>query len=290
MFSAKSRDALLLGPWRRRRRFARLLRELDRLDAGRSLPRRSRPGDWRRRLTATTLAVVLMVAIGGTFAHKQFGLTLTSDGLRRLSPLGAPPDVSHGSGSYAFMQTQRGSDRPVAYDPCRPIEYVVNDSLAPAGADGLLESAIEEVSAATGLVFRSAGKTDQLPKQQPSALNPRRRPVIIAWTNPDAVTGLAGTVAGLAGSTPGLDQYAGELRYMTGMVALDAPQLTDVMTRTTGAAQVHAIIVHELGHLVGLQHVDDPGELMYPENTGRLELGPGDREGLAALGSGRCFH
>jgi hypothetical protein len=34
----------------------------------------------------------------------------------------------------------------------------------------------------------------------------------------------------------------------------------------------------------------DPGELMHADNVGRLALGPGDREGLAALGSGRCFH
>jgi hypothetical protein len=104
------------------------------------------------------------------------------------------------------------------------------------------------------------------------------------------VTGLGGTVAGVGGSTPGLDEYAGELRYVTGAVALDAPQLTDVMARPNGPAQVRAIIVHELGHLVGLQHVPDPAELMYPKNVGQLDLGPGDREGLAALGSGRCFH
>jgi hypothetical protein len=41
---------------------------------------------------------------------------------------------------------------------------------------------------------------------------------------------------------------------------------------------------------VGLDHVEDPGELMYADNVGRVTLGPGDRRGLAALGSGQCFH
>jgi predicted Zn-dependent protease len=74
------------------------------------------------------------------------------------------------------------------------------------------------------------------------------------------------------------------------MVALDAPQLTEVMARDAGGEQVRAILMHELGHLVGLDHVDDPGELMYAESVGTLGFGAGDREGLASLGSGRCFH
>ena len=74
------------------------------------------------------------------------------------------------------------------------------------------------------------------------------------------------------------------------MVALDTPQLTEIMASPNGADHARAIIVHELGHLVGLAHVDDPNELMYADNLGRLDLGPGDRRGLVALGSGRCIH
>jgi|SRR5919106_456138 hypothetical protein len=66
---------------------------------------------------------------------------------------------------------------------------------------------------------------------------------------------------------------------MTGTVALDAPQLTHLMAFPRGANAVRAIVVHELGHLVGLAHMDDPSELMYDDNVGRLALGPGDREG-----------
>lgn len=291
MLSAKARDSLLLGPWRRRRRMHRLLKELDRLDAGRPVRSAARVrGDWKRRLTATVLAVVLTVAVGGSIAHKQFGLTLTADGIRLDSPLGTPPEVVAGAGSFEYMLTQRGSERPVAYDPCDPVEYLVNDRVAPVGADELVSSAVDEISAATGLVFRPVGTTDDLPRQKPDALVPRREPVLIAWTTPDVVPDLAGRVAGVGGSTARGDEYAGALRYVTGMVALDAPQLAEVLLRPMGREQVRAIVLHELGHLVGLDHVGDPGELMYEDNVGRLDLGPGDREGLAALGSGRCFH
>jgi hypothetical protein len=46
--------------------------------------------------------------------------------------------------------------------------------------------------------------------------------------------------------------------------------------------------MHELAHVVGLAHVDDPRELMYADNLGHQAFGPGDLTGLAALGRGRC--
>lgn len=268
----------------------RLLRELDRLDTGHPRPRSAARvrGDVGRKVTATVLALGLVVVIGGTFAHKQWGLTITADGLRLATPLGTPPEVA-GSGSFAYMATQQTSERPVAYDPCDPVEYVVNEALAPDGADGLLVSAVEEISAATGLAFRAAGTTDEEPRKRPRALLPRRQPVLVAWTTPDVVPDLSGSVAGVAGSAARHDEYTGESRYVTGMVALDAPQLAEILARPQGAEQVRAIVVHELSHLVGLDHVDDPGELMYADNVGVTGFGPGDREGLAALGSGDCL-
>lgn len=46
--------------------------------------------------------------------------------------------------------------------------------------------------------------------------------------------------------------------------------------------------MHELAHVVGLDHVDDPTQLMYAENSGQLDFGAGDRAGLALLGTGEC--
>jgi predicted Zn-dependent protease len=57
-----------------------------------------------------------------------------------------------------------------------------------------------------------------------------------------------------------------------------------------GAGAVQAIIEHELGHVVGLDHVADPTQLMNPElEPGVTGFGDGDRRGLALLGEGACF-
>ena len=78
----------------------------------------------------------------------------------------------------------------------------------------------------------------------------------------------------------------GRLRYVTGRVVLDQELFAGFGPRETPFAQ--AIVDHELAHVVGLGHVDDPGELMYDDNLGRTTYGPGDREGLARLGSISC--
>ena len=54
-----------------------------------------------------------------------------------------------------------------------------------------------------------------------------------------------------------------------------------------GGLLERAVIQHELGHLLGLDHVDDAGQLIYSETRGGVTgFGSGDLNGLAALGGG----
>jgi hypothetical protein len=273
----------------------RLLRELDRLDA-RGGPTRVNP----RRELGQTLFVALVTtalvsAMGLVILHKQWGITLGLDGFTRTTSLGRPPEVATGIGAFAFSAHQPGEpSTPVAYDPCDEIHVVVNERLAPAGADGLVEEALTELSGHTGLQLVVDGPTDDLPgEERPSRkLTPqgwRWSPVLVAWSTPEDDPGLAGRVAGLGGSTSVLDEFTGQRRYVTGTVSLDTPALEGMLAHQDGRAHVRAVILHELAHVVGLAHVDDPRELMFEDNVGLTEFGPGDLEGLAALGSGRCF-
>jgi hypothetical protein len=72
------------------------------------------------------------------------------------------------------------------------------------------------------------------------------------------------------------------------MVVLDRDAFEELEGQPGGEDQQRAIVMHELGHLLGLDHVADEGELMYEANLGRTTLGKGDRKGLALLGGVPC--
>lgn len=211
--------------------------------------------------------------------------------VRRLVGVGdervlAIPELGSSDGVYAFSATQPGSIEPVGWNPCQPVRYAVNPDEMPDGARDLVERAIARMSEATGLEFEDAGDTQRRPFT--GALVPlgATQPVVIAWGDSFEFPRFADDVAGLGGAASE-QGVTGRRYYVTGGVALSTDTFTDksVALRTE---QMEAIILHELGHLVGLTHVEDAGELMADENSGRLDLGPGDREGLALLGAVPC--
>ena len=209
-------------------------------------------------------------------------------------PLGHPPAQSSQSTTYMFMETIGRSGKPVRWDPCRPIHVVVNDTMAPAGSAGLVENALARVSHATGLRFVMEGRTNEPPgtgRQQadPIRYGDRWAPVLVAWTDPNHVTELGGRVAGLGGPVSAPFGTEDEKHWVSGLVYLDAPAFTNILTRPEGHAQAQAIVMHEVAHLVGLTHVSASSELMYSDNVGQTDFGPGDLEGLRGLGDGPCF-
>jgi hypothetical protein len=276
---------------RRRRRMHRALRELDRLDAGLNI---RRPKGRLRRYGVALATSVLVGGCAAVMVPQQLGLTLTTDGLTRRTPLGQPPSVVTGVGTFSFAQHQPGaSDTPVTYNPCEAINVEINNSLAPPAGDQIVRRALDEVSLASGLQFAVHGTTDRLPNKagvapRMGALGGDWPRVLIAWTTEDQLPDLSGEVAGVGGSQAVKEPLREHWRYVTGTVALDAPALAEILRRPGGDRLAQAIVMHELGHLVGLGHVDDPHELMHEDNLSVVTFGPGDREGLAILGSGRC--
>lgn len=76
---------------------------------------------------------------------------------------------------------------------------------------------------------------------------------------------------------------------VSGAVSLDAAQIRARLAEPAGGAIARAAILHELGHVVGLAHVNGPTQLMYPEVQHLLaDFGPGDLAGLSRLGTGEC--
>ncbi|HET6563119.1 MAG TPA: matrixin family metalloprotease, partial [Marmoricola sp.] len=78
---------------------------------------------------------------------------------------------------------------------------------------------------------------------------------------------------------------------VSGVVAVDADDLGGT-GRDAGRLRLRMLLLHELGHLVGLGHVENPHLVMHEYVVPASDEAPahryGDRLGLAAAGSGPC--
>lgn len=192
---------------------------------------------------------------------------------------------------YAFLETQPGGCLPVRFNPCEPVHYVVNSALAPPGAMADLTAAFAQLSAATGIEFVNDGPTDEpasLSRRpfQPERYGNRWAPVLVAWANGEPLR--------LEASNPGGGRSvnAGGV-YITGFLILNVDAVSDERRRTPldngfgPGASWGRVMIHELGHLVGLGHVRTSQEIMFDElglQTGRAEYHRGDLDGLRLLG------
>ena len=288
-----------LGRWRRRRRLTRLLAELDQLDreqAGSTvqLSRGRRLSERMRTVVAVVaVAALLLVAwqVNGPLRPPSSGSRDLDVRIAPSGPLGhgleRPDQVETGDGAYRFSLV-RSDGSPVAYAACRPVQLVVNPDGGPPGADDLLDEATDEVSEATGLTVEVVGESDARPSDERELVleGDDPPPSLVSWSDPQESPRLEGAVAGYAGS--GWIRRGDETAYVRGEVTFDAAQVGDLVNGGEWDA-ARGIVVHELAHLLGLGHVDDPTQLMYPESQRNVtSLQGGDRAGLAALGDGPC--
>lgn len=274
------------------REMHRALEELDRLDRqygmgampeqelgasplapiGRVPRHRRVPGVRRRRSSGPVLPGLLVVTLLLlVVAFKS--PTATGDRLRQFV------DEVRGTSTYAFV-LDGPDNRPVGWNPCEPIHYVVNPDGAPDNWEDVVEHSVEEVEDASGFDFDYDGTTKDRSFEQRPVDPGRAHPVLIAWAGPDEEPKLRGKAVGIGGSTPAQD--GARVRFVAGLVVLDSGAADQMMLGGRSRAQ-ELILAHELGHVLGLDHVDDSGELMNPEYVGQDGFGDGDKRGLAIL-------
>jgi hypothetical protein len=212
-----------------------------------------------------------------------------------VAPLfgGSRTEATGGPGFQFLDRTDQGT--PTRWNPCAPIHYVVNAELAPPGSIGDVHEAIRRISAATGISFDDEGMTDEEASvgravYQPDRYGDRWAPVLIAWVDPDDsdIPFERGDRVAAGVAVPVIPPTRLEDVYVSGWVAINADDPNPPGFAFPG--QQGPVILHELGHLMGLGHVRRIGELMHPAGGGVVDFGPGDREGLRQLGAqGGCI-
>lgn len=183
--------------------------------------------------------------------------------------------------SYAFMFADEAGPYRVALDA--PIDFTIRRRGGPADAVSLARDCLQQIADVSGLKFRYQGLTDSFPG---FGSGNSESCLWIGWVYPDE--DLSGSynradVAGMGGAA-----YVVGADGVPELVPLIATVRAELdLAAGFGAAGVGTVLLHELCHAMNLDHVDDPGQIMFPVATDQIGLGPGDRYGLWVLGTGR---
>ena len=197
-------------------------------------------------------------------------------------------DPSAHRGEYSFIEMMGG--RPVRWNPCSPIHYVVNLTNAPPGSLDDVTAAVKTISDASGISFVYDGASTEIPRPERPAYQPYRygvewAPVLIAWIDPiqGGFTFKKDKQGREAIGIGGPMWPSGDpTQYVSGFVVIN-----DEAGYPPGFGSPFvqgATILHELGHVLGLGHVKAQGELMEFAGGGVATFGPGDLEGLRKVG------
>ena len=196
------------------------------------------------------------------------------------------------SGHYKLHRMSDGSV--IRWDPCKTIVWRFNPRQAPTGALKDVKTAFAKISKVSGLTFRYGGTTSTLPRSsygmnRSSGL--KRLPLVVAWAQPGTGTGHSdlanGGVAGRGGFVYTYGYASGgKLRpeIVTGYVVLSTKYKWLPSGFADGKSRRGGLLLHEIGHAVGLDHVNDTKMIMNPMLTRWNSFGAGDVVGLKRVG------
>ena len=250
------------------------------------------------RLAAAAVLLVLPVVAGTASGHvlarpwADAPGAAATDGAMVVTRGPAVP-LPAADGAYAFLLT--GDDgSPVRWDPCRPVPVVVSADGGPDDGVAMVVDALDDLSTATGLRMVVEGTTGERPDvdrraHQPDRYGDRWAPVLVAWADEETYPALRGDRVGVATPVAVDPRGSAPARYVTGSVVLESSWFRSVARTGDGRDRAVGVLKHELGHLVGLDHVDDPLQLMSPVYQSLPDWSAGDRAGLAVAGAGPCL-
>jgi hypothetical protein len=212
-----------------------------------------------------------------------------------------PQSASGAVATYrlTYASLPNGTKQVVRWNGCqRAITYKVNLASVPSTQRTSVladtKTSIAQVAAYTGFVFSYKGTTTEVPRV--GSMPTQTAELVVAFTTPSRTNySLSGSTLGQGGLYYGWVSrtVSGKTIYsvaaMRGFVVIDTPQMLSQTRAGTGTGLRRTnLLAHELGHAVGLQHVDDPRQQMYPilRITSPRLFYTGDRTGLAKVGKG----
>lgn len=228
-------------------------------------------------------AAILLAAIRWSAEDEGSGRTID------VGPAVARPSASPEAGGFAFWGVDHEGG-PLRWDACAPVRFRLSIADAPPHAEQDVRRALHLLSEASGLDLLLEGLTEERPDRRRPLVERegrewRWRPVLIAWAHPGEhdvpLTSLDRGVALPVAVRDGSDEA-----FVTGQVVINAGRSDIVAGFGDRSNSLGATLLHELGHILGLDHVSDTTQLMSVDpGSGPVQLGEGDLAGLHAVGA-----
>jgi hypothetical protein len=173
--------------------------------------------------------------------------------------------------------------------PCESITYAVNTQRANRTQIDAMNKAIRQVENASGFDFVFLGdvngslNTNNIDANVPGV---GQAMAVIGFSDSTATPILGGSVIGIGGIGSGSGKTVAQDGSFAWIVrgGFALADINDV----TEPGDITATFAHELGHLVGLNHVSAVKELMRPVLSDQSDYGDGDRNGLYSIGKPQC--
>jgi hypothetical protein len=221
------------------------------------------------------------------------------------SPSTSPAVAATSDYKVATQTLPDGKNVVARWNPCQTITFRVNpnwvgpSTTARNAAIADVKTAFARASAATGITFRYAGTTTEIPKDTSTRWYARQTSaeIVVAWVNPSSSTAKT-NLLGKSGSSyaSGTGGYA--FKYWKvgsdpwkgasgrGFVVINALQNSKFRAGFGSGSTRGALLMHEIGHSLGMLHVGATSQLMYPTVLSRSTTGyaSGDLAGLKRVG------
>ena len=170
------------------------------------------------------------------------------------------------------------------WNPCAPVRFVVNTRNAPAGAVEDFKTALAKVDSVTGTDLVFAGTTDAVDERW--GFTPGR-PVLVNWGRDGE--GILNDGAGATSQPVAYPNAAGVQVIVGGQITFSTTEDKFDPGGVFGSYGSRvAMYMHEIAHIMNLDHTDNPDQLLVPTVDAAKDFGAGDLAGLKELTTGAC--